>query len=178
MVNYKDGKIYKVVCDETGLIYYGSTVQPLYKRLYEHSNNKNNRNLCMTKDMINPKIYLVEDYPCDRKEQLLMRERYYIENNECCNKVVPLRTKKEYYEDHKEHIIENVKEWGEKNKEKVREYKRKYKKNHRAEFNKNRNERRAILPKVTCECGSIVSRHNLSHHRKSNKHQSYISNLT
>lgn len=177
MPDYQKGKIYKIICDETNLTYYGSTVQPLSKRLSQHRECKNEKKY-KTNMMKNMKIYLVEDYPCDRKEQLLMRERYYIENNECCNKVVPLRTKKEYYEDHKEHIIENVKEWGEKNKEKVREYKRKYKKNHRAEFNKNRNERRAILPKVNCECGSIVSRHNLSHHRKSNKHQSYISNLT
>lgn len=88
MVNYQDGKIYKVVCDETGMIYYGSTTQPLYKRAWSHRNN----NGCMTKDMTNPKIYLVEDYPCERKEQLLMRERYYIDNNECCNKLNPIRT--------------------------------------------------------------------------------------
>ncbi len=145
MPDYSKSKIYKVVCDETNLTYYGSTIQPLYKRLYHH---KSIVNKCKTKDMINPKIYLVEDFPCERKEQLLQRERWYIENNECCNKCIPTRTKeeiaeykkiyrennkeelleynKEYYQDNKEEILEYHKEYRENNKQKILEYKKEY----------------------------------------------------
>jgi hypothetical protein len=113
MPDYSKSKIYKVVCDETNLTYYGSTIQSLYKRLYHH---KRFVNKCKTKDMINPKIYLVEDFPCERKEQLLQRERWYIENNECCNKCIPTRTKEE--------IIDRQKEYYQKNKEKRKEYRK------------------------------------------------------
>ena len=30
-------------------------------------------------------IHLVEECPCDNKKELLIRERYYIDNNECVN---------------------------------------------------------------------------------------------
>ena len=36
MVNYKNGKIYKIVCDVSDFIYIGSTCQPLNKRWGEH----------------------------------------------------------------------------------------------------------------------------------------------
>lgn len=167
MVNYQDGKIYKVVCDETGMIYYGSTTQPLYKRAWSHRNN----NGCMTKDMTNPKIYLVEDYPCERKEQLLMRERYYIDNNECCNKLNPIRTIEEKKAIRKKCNHKYC------NSENGKSKKREWEKEHREEINKARKERRAILPTITCECGSTYKR-DKARHLKSKKHQSYISNLS
>ena len=40
MRDYKDGKIYKIVCDNTGLTYYGSTCEKhLSRRLSRHRNN-------------------------------------------------------------------------------------------------------------------------------------------
>jgi len=41
-------------------------------------------------------ITLVEKYRCETKDELHARERYYIENNKCVNKVIPTRTTKEY----------------------------------------------------------------------------------
>eukprot|EP00952_Eustigmatos_sp_NYUAD-ZCMA_P009908 40808-Eustigmatos_ZCMA.PRE.1 len=43
-------------------------------------------------------IVLIEDFPCDNKEQLHARERHYIETLECVNKVIPNRTSAEYYQ--------------------------------------------------------------------------------
>ena len=102
MVNYSNGKIYKIYSDETDLVYYGSTTRKLYERLAEHKidvkrSGKNGRNVT-TGLLLNNyicKIVLVEDYPCERKEQLLMRERFYIENNNCINKCIPIETKEE-----------------------------------------------------------------------------------
>ena len=94
MTNYLNGKIYKIVCNETNLTYYGSTVQTLKKRLSQHKENKNIKKYTTNK-MTNPEIYLIEAYPCNTKEKLWKRERHYIQTNECVNRIVPTRTTKE-----------------------------------------------------------------------------------
>jgi Uri superfamily endonuclease len=102
MPNYQDGKIYKITAGN--LTYFGSTTQPLSKRLAQHRSDKkvkpnSNMSSFPLLDMPDCKIILVEDYPCERREQLLAREAYYIENYECVNKNKPfceiskLRTK-------------------------------------------------------------------------------------
>jgi len=80
-MDYANGKIYRIICEETGRQYIGSTCSTLVKRLSGHKRSKR----CACKDFINPKIILIEDYPCERKEQLLMRERYHMENMDCIN---------------------------------------------------------------------------------------------
>jgi hypothetical protein len=191
MPDYQKSKIYKIVCDVTNLTYYGSTIQPLSKRMGEH---RAKRNVCSTKDMIEPKIYLVEEFPCDNKEQLLQRERYYIENNICCNKQVPLRSNKEYYEDNKDKIAEYYldnkdkkkeyqKEYREANKDKIVEYKKEYYEANKdkiaerdkeyREANKDKiSERRKI--KIKCECGSEVRKSDIQRHKRTIKHINYI----
>nr|WPF46558.1 MAG: hypothetical protein [Lake Baikal virophage 5] len=146
MNKYQNGKIYRLVCNNTGLNYYGSTVQKLCQRLYEHKRcYKLNKNLNYTSFKIieggNFNIILVEEYPCENRYQLEAQERYHIENNECVNKNIPTQTHKEYYESHKEefkkrskeyyeshkeeHKIWN-KEYNESNKEKIKEQTKKY----------------------------------------------------
>jgi len=150
MVNYQNGKIYKLVCDETGFTYYGSTTQTLSKRLADH---KGRYNGCMTKYMINPKIYLVEDYPCDRKEQLLQRERDFIENNECCNKCLPIITieKKEYYIKYRKDNLEMrkkyEKEYGIKNREEISKKNKEYYINNLDRFKKYNQDNKEIIQK-------------------------------
>lgn len=124
MVNYQNGKIYEVICEETGLRYIGSTTRPLSQRIGEHRKPSCK---CLTKNFINPKIYLLENTPCNSKEELHSIERKYIKNNECVNYYIPQRNGKEYYQDNKETIRKNHKEWLNKNidiqKEKWKEYK-------------------------------------------------------
>ena len=177
MVNYQNGKIYKIICDETGFTYYGSTTQSLSRRKAEH-NKKDNK--CKTKEMTIPKIYLVEDYPCERKEQLLMRERYYIENNECINKQIPRRTvnekleycKNRYYEKKEEirnyqNIYQNL------NKEKLKAKQKIYQNLNKESIKEKRKE--YYKNKITCECGSIIRKDSKIKHLKSKKHQKFIS---
>lgn len=150
MPDYSKAKIYKIVCDETNTTYYGSTVQPLTSRLSGH---KLNKNICSTKIMINPKIFLVEHFSCGNKEELLKRERYYVENNKCINKTIPLRTKKEWYNDNKKKISEQTKQYRQDNKETIREQgKQKYE----------------------CECGSITTNSNKCQHERTKKHIKFI----
>ena len=45
-IDYKKGKIYKIVNTENNNIYYGSTIQPLHKRLNEHRNKHVKKFMC------------------------------------------------------------------------------------------------------------------------------------
>ena len=155
MVNYKNGKIYKLVnsiCNE-GNCYYGSTCNKLRIRKQQHKYNykywKEGKYHFVSsfklfdEDFENTKIILVEEVKCDNKQQLLARERFYIENYKCLNKCVPGRTKKEYIKTNAIKIKEQRKEYREKNADKIKEYaKEQRKKNadkhkeYRKEYNK------------------------------------------
>tara|TARA_R110001632_G_scaffold231901_1_gene371385 strand:+ start:79 stop:492 length:414 start_codon:yes stop_codon:yes gene_type:complete len=104
MVNYNNAKIYELICSETGLRYIGASTQKLTSRLSEH---KGKRNQCMSKTFINPKIFLIENVPCNSIHELHSIERKYIEKTECVNKCIPNRTKTE--------TKEYQKKWREKN---------------------------------------------------------------
>jgi hypothetical protein len=126
MVNYQDGKIYKLIGN--GLTYYGSTCNELHKRLWQHKNNFINYKgggICSSKILFESgevEIILVEKYSCNDKNELTSRERYYIENNDCVNKVIPTRTYKEWEEQNKDKLKEKKKEYREANKDKIKEY--------------------------------------------------------
>jgi len=103
-LDYKNGKIYKIISDETDDVYYGSTCDLLSKRLSGHRGSyksylKGNGAKSTSFDIVkfeSSKIVLVEKFPCDDKTELFKRERHYIELNECVNKFIPGRTSKEY----------------------------------------------------------------------------------
>ena len=126
MVNYGNAKIYRIVCLNTGLQYIGSTTTQLSTRLAQHKKLFKD-GLSGTSKLVlqngNFKIYLIEDFPsCQRKEQLLSRERYYIETMECVNKKVPLRTQAEWYIENKDRLIKKQIMWNNANREKCMEY--------------------------------------------------------
>lgn len=119
MNKYNNGKIYKIVDNTNNNVYYGSTIETLGERLSVHKYNKN----CRSRLIINNGDYdiiLIENYPCESKEQLETRERHYIENNKCINKNIPGRNMKEWREDNKDNIRKYHKEWREDNKEKLK----------------------------------------------------------
>jgi hypothetical protein len=124
------GIIYKITCNETGEVYYGSTQRSLNKRMIEHKTNckrwkKGKYRFTTSFNIIDRGNYsyrLIETVECEDKKQLEQRERYYIENNECINKMVVGRTNKEYYEANKETILEYQKEYREANKDKRKAY--------------------------------------------------------
>lgn len=87
MPNYNNAKIYKIVSPYCYLPYIGSTTQPLSRRMAEH---RSLRNSCRSSIIISKgdaKIVLIENYPCDNKEELIKRERQIIESVDCVNKV-------------------------------------------------------------------------------------------
>ena len=175
MVNYQEGKIYKIVCNVTGLVYIGSTCEPiLARRLAGHRKHFNE--YLKTKDnfMTSVKvlengdysIILLEKCPCNDRMELLKRERHYIETNECVNKLIPSRTKKEYREDNKSELKLKYLENREKHLERYQEY---YKENKEILCEKRNS-------KYKCECGSEIRLTEKARHFKTKKHQTFISN--
>ena len=147
MPDYSKGKIYKIYNDSIpDKVYYGSTINTLVKRLGQH---KDKFHLCTSKQLFpNAKIVLVEKFPCNDKDELTKRERYYIENNECVNKNIPGRT---------------IKEWKKVNKENIKQIDKKYRENNNTK------------EKIGCRvCKSMVSKTNFDRHCKSKNHQSNL----
>ena len=91
IVDYSKGKIYKIVHQASGLVYYGSTCSTLKKRFTDHKSKLkcSSKKLFQYDDTI-PEIFLVEEYPCESKEELLRRERFYMENNIKGIHIIPL----------------------------------------------------------------------------------------
>ena len=113
MPDYKKSKIYKIVCNITGLTYYGSTLQPISKRMYGHRSDYKQNKGCKSELVLAGSDYsysLVEECQCENKEQLLRRERHWIENNECVNKAIPGRTWVERYDLNKDKVLTRQKE--------------------------------------------------------------------
>jgi hypothetical protein len=136
-VNYQESKIYYIICYTTGLKYYGSTTKKYLSRrlgghVYDYNRYlKGEMNFITSFKVLennNYDIVLVEKFPCNSKDELLQRERYYIENNECVNKCIPIRTIEENYE------LDKC--YREKCKDKIKEYKEAYYKTNKEDINK------------------------------------------
>jgi hypothetical protein len=195
MKKYENGKIYKIepICEhEEGDIYIGSTAQKyLCNRMVKHKQDykkfKNDRpvsRLTVFKifekyGIENCVITLIESVNCNSKEELLSKERFYIQTLKCVNKYVPLRTnlqwkkdnierhnnyRKQYYQDNKESVDTYKNEWISNNKEKVKQYKNLYYQTNKAKY----------ADKFVCECGVESLIYNKSRHFKTKKHQDFI----
>jgi len=175
MPDYQNGKIYKIINDDLpNLIYYGSTTQKrLSRRMATHRCQAIKPNPTKSKILFEsgtPKIILVELFPCNSKEELYKRERYYIENNECVNYKLPGRTQKEYYEDVKN--TERYKNRISKNKKDNIELQKKWSKDWYE--NKGKEKRKE---KYTCECGTTLTIVKKKRHETSNKHKKYLETI-
>ena len=224
MVNYQNGLIYKIVCNDLNIkqCYYGSTTN-FDQRVKDHkkrcnSNIDKNRN-CPKYKFIrenggwqNWKMIIIQYFPCNSKRELERAERYEMEQDDNrLNVYLPSRTSeerkyrdqesnkkwrqnnkeilseknkkyrqdnkeilsekyKDFYEKNKEQILEKGKKWYEKNKEKILENKKEYYENNKKEILERQ------LEKVTCDCGSIVAKHSLTRHKRSQKHLKLLDN--
>jgi hypothetical protein len=145
MVNYQNGKIYRLDCGN--LIYIGSTTYQLSLRKAIHKTEYLRGKTCRSKLLYqyaldnglslieDIRIELICDCPCNNKEDLDAIEGKYIRQfkseygENCVNKNIPGRTKKQYYDDNKDCFKkyyklnkDKIKEYYENNKDKVKQY--------------------------------------------------------
>ena len=185
MSKYQKGKIYKLVSNYTDEIYIGSTIQPLSKRLgghkldFERGNNLSSKKLMELGEV---KIILIENFPCETKEELLKRERFYIESMKCLNKIIPTQNRKEWREKNKNHIKKTSSEYYIKNYDKISKYRKDNKEDKdlkmKLYYIKNKEkikEKRSI--KYVCICGVECRKCAKARHEKSKKHITYINSL-
>jgi len=123
MVNYSNGKIYKIISNHTDLIYIGSTTQTLAQRKQKHR-NKNNCSSIEILQYDDARIILIELFSCNCKEELTAREQYYMDkfradgfnlvnNNRAIGRDIERKRKK-------------TNEWTKRNKEVRKEYMKNY----------------------------------------------------
>jgi len=169
MVNYNKSIVYRLVCKDPTIPdeYIGSTTNK-NRRKQGHKNDCNNENrrgynlqvyqfIRANGGFDNWTMIILEEYSCECKVELEMRERYWIElRKPTLNKQIPTRTDKEYREENREHI---------------KEYQKQYREEHKDEINEKKR------TKYLCECGAEVNKGNLTRHRKSQKHLKYLEEL-
>ena len=130
MPDYSLGKIYmvypKVEDPDEGDVYYGSTTNTLSRRMTEHRNKTQCKILFDKYGNKNCFIELVEEYPCETREQLNKKEGEYIRANKCINKLVPGRTRKEWRTDNYDKLSERDKQRYIDNRDKILEKQKKY----------------------------------------------------
>ena len=111
MVNYSNGKIYKLVNNVDDKIYVGSTCATLRLRKSNHKAKAKIKNYTVYQHLNqvgwgNVEIILIEVYECKNKNELHARERSWIEQTpNTVNNAVPTRTRKENYEINREREI-------------------------------------------------------------------------
>jgi hypothetical protein len=200
MPDYQQGKIYKITGgDET---YYGSTALTLKERMWAHKSNYNRWtngvvdrkcacfNLFDKYGFDNCPIELVEDYPCETKKELLIREDWYMDNNECINeksaytsKEKALEQMRQRHHDHKEEANKKSRQRYLDHKEEALEQRRQYREEHKEEINEKQLQnyqanKEAILEKkkekIVCECGRTICKSVIARHRKSAFHLANI----
>ena len=76
----------------------------------------------------NCQILLLENVSSTNYDELVARESYYIRTLLCVKHTIPLRTKPEYYRDHKEEIMERHKAYYKGNIKKFQQYRERTKK--------------------------------------------------
>ena len=191
-MDYKNGKIYKIVNDINDDIYIGSTCQSLSKRLAKHRAHHKDYLAGKGRYMTSFKILdtncydiiLIEKFECESKEELHKREGELIREHKdnAVNKCIIGRTRKEYREDEKD----KIKKYYQDNKETISQKKKEYYDTNRKEHNNKikiyrANNKEMISKKQgikhNCECGGKYTCSNKSQHQKSKKHQIYINNI-
>ena len=180
MPDYNKAKIYRISAGD--LTYYGSTTQPLCNRMGSHRDDFRTGKGCASALVLQQdpeaKIVLVEDFPCENREQLNAREQHYIETQPCVNKYKAYTglTEAEYnaqyqvqrYQENKEAILAQHRQYRQDNKEAIKARKSQHYQENREALLAHMNQ------KHTCGCGGCYTTVNKAKHERTQKHQQWL----
>ena len=162
--DYSEGKIYKIISDQSELPYIGSTTKTLDERFKKHkykykSWKNHNTNYTCAFEIVkydDARIELIQVYPCNSSYELEKQEGTYIQIGiNCVNKQKPGQNG-DYTEYHKA--------WYQKNKER------------QAELQNSASRKAYRNTKLLCECGKYIRREHLSAHRETAQHKLFVTN--
>jgi hypothetical protein len=190
---YQNGKIYVIRSPSTDKIYIGSTIEKyLSNRLGGHNAHYKryltgkHHNITSFKiiKLGDAYIELLELFPCNNKLELCKREGELIRQhkNNCVNRIIEGRSKKEYRQDNKEKIKEQQKQYQQDNKEKIKEKNKQHYENNKEIIKEQKKQyqqdnKEKIKEKYICECGIASTIGHKSRHNKSIKHQDYLKSI-
>ena len=180
--DWSNGKIYKIISNNPDIkeVYYGSTVQKLLTRMAGHRDSytswiKGKGGCCASSFYLFEKygveqfhIELIENYPCESREQLHTRENIYIRGYDCVNKKSAITTREELQKYNKQYKIDN--------KDKIREREKQYKIDNKERLKQYRIDNKDRIniqhkEKITCECGCEILKCILKRHKNTEKHK-------
>ncbi len=107
MNKFQNGIIYCIRCKTTNGLYIGSSIEPIKTRISKHKTDLkgylgiNKRYRCYRSSFEvlfneNYEVGIIEEYPCNNKRELEIRETLHILNNpECVNIRNPVKVNKE-----------------------------------------------------------------------------------
>ena len=145
MVKQDNGKIFKVQDIGGEMVYYGSTNESYLCRRMDSLRSQYNQwkggkpckgvvfQIFEKYGIANCVIVLVENFVCDSKDELKARVSFYIQSNECVNKIASWTrsvSDKKYYIKH----ADEKQKYRDDNKEKSCEYSREYRINNKQRF--------------------------------------------
>lgn len=178
-IDYSNAVIYKLCCNdpEVNEIYIGSTTN-MYNRKNAHKQACNNANdiehnaykyryIRDNGGWINWSMIMIERVECESKQELLSRERYYIDQlKPMLNKNIPLRTARDWYADNKDRVITEKKQYHIDNKEYITVRHNQYVNNNKEFVNR----------KMICDCGYVIILCQRTKHYKTSRHKNYLIN--
>ena len=179
MPNYQQGKIYTLRCyTDTALIYVGSTTKKLCDRKSNHKfNSIKTPEIFVYKTVLdnggwdNWYIELVENFPCNSKEELEKREGEVMREIGNLNSKIPRGLKRQdnpkYQNEYKRIIEENV-ELTMKNKESKKKYDKEYRESNTEKIKERRQ------TKILCECGCEILKDQKARHLRTKKHEDLL----
>ena len=155
MPDYANGKIYKIVCNQSNKVYIGSTTLTLHKRLINHksdSKSTTRRKCKSTEIIINNDYYieLIEDYPCLTRKELCCREYDIQLKMDCINIGRPycsIEERLEYQQKYRDNHKKEISDYDKKNKDRANEIRRNRYKNNPAYAQKCKDRATAVYKK-------------------------------
>jgi hypothetical protein len=132
---YANSKLYSIRSHQTNKLYIGCTTQTLAQRLAKHKTGyrlwlaDNSKGYLTSYEILqydDAYIELIEEYPCENKNQLRRREGELIRAHDCVNKNIAGRTKAEYRQDNAEYYKQQGKQYYQDNIETIKQRKKQY----------------------------------------------------
>ncbi|MGI9555800.1 MAG: GIY-YIG nuclease family protein [Cyanophyceae cyanobacterium] len=181
MPDYSKCVIYKICCKDTSIedFYIGSTCN-FTRRKYQHKSichnpNATNYNLKIYQfirdqgGFQNWDMVMIHQEAVENKLQKERLERYIIEDlKPSLNIKIPTRTTKERYQDNKERMNQQQRQYREANREHVEQYQTQWRIDNKERIKEQQRQN------YDCECGAKFTHGHKARHLRSKKHIEYI----